>query len=434
MSDNPPSPYLSEGHWRTGSIITTFDPMPAPSAGIFDAPTVYICCNTEWWSKILERVRVLTRLDAWAGDDDEKYRATQEIERFLSAVNCEDCSDFITDVRVGSNGKIQKKVGGAWLDADGDGGDTTVVNNNNTLAEQMYPPDDVDTGLDAEERACNIASGLSDWMYGMFNDTLDELDAAFDVIQATDAVLRLFPPMYLLSETLGNAMFTIAEATTSVLRALFDTTEKENLLCAIYCQIKETGVVNSTNIAALKVAVETAFDDATLQNAFNGIFVDSLQDASLIHRATLYQSVGGAVDCSLLCIDCFTGGCSLFEDSSTAWEIIQGTHNSSLCDGKEGVVASGGAAEVIFTLPVVASFVVINLKDNNSTGSPMNMLVEIYEDSTLIQTVFDQTFSDVHNCNFSQWTPNTAGNKVRIRFSSGAGISISNINVCWDSA
>lgn len=62
------------------------NPLPAPSVGIFDEPTVAICINSQWASHIdgvLERLR---QADAWLGDEAEQYRAIQEIEKLLVAL------------------------------------------------------------------------------------------------------------------------------------------------------------------------------------------------------------------------------------------------------------------------------------------------------------------------------------------------------------
>jgi hypothetical protein len=226
------------------------------------------------------------------------------MEKLLASMNCENCSEFITDLRVSSLGRLQKKVGGGWQDASGDGGDTTVINNQNNIAEEMYPPPAIDTSLSSVARACNIASGLSEWMYEKFNDALDIVDAVADSIAAADAIFIIFPPAYFIANTSTSVYNEIVEATTSVLRAAFSTDEKDNLLCAIYCFLKGAGAVSGANVEALKDEIQGAFDDFALQVAFNIMFIEGLENAALIHRAMLYQSAGTAINCDALCVDC----------------------------------------------------------------------------------------------------------------------------------
>lgn len=72
---------------RPAELITPFDvrlsPSPAPSAGIFDEPTVPLCINREWAAHVQGVIGRLTRYDAWTGDFDEQYRATQEILKLI---------------------------------------------------------------------------------------------------------------------------------------------------------------------------------------------------------------------------------------------------------------------------------------------------------------------------------------------------------------
>jgi hypothetical protein len=58
-------------------------PLPAPLVSIQAEPTVCLTVNVQWASHILGVLETLNQVDAWLGDDDEKYRATQEIEHLL---------------------------------------------------------------------------------------------------------------------------------------------------------------------------------------------------------------------------------------------------------------------------------------------------------------------------------------------------------------
>lgn len=59
------------------------DKMPAPTAGIFDAPTYCTRINTEWLSFIIARLEILTSPKAWDGTEAQKVFAGQQIDEFL---------------------------------------------------------------------------------------------------------------------------------------------------------------------------------------------------------------------------------------------------------------------------------------------------------------------------------------------------------------
>lgn len=71
-------------------------PMPIPSIGIFDDPTVCLKVNREWYSHVLGVLQVLCEPDAWEGSDDEILDAIGEIEKMLATAeeNCE-MSDYV---------------------------------------------------------------------------------------------------------------------------------------------------------------------------------------------------------------------------------------------------------------------------------------------------------------------------------------------------
>lgn len=58
---------------------TRLKKMPAPEAGIFDYPRVCVPINVEWRAHVMGAISRLEWADAWDGDDDEVYRAIQEI-------------------------------------------------------------------------------------------------------------------------------------------------------------------------------------------------------------------------------------------------------------------------------------------------------------------------------------------------------------------
>ena len=330
--------------------ILSFEPLIAPSAGIFDAPSVWVCVNTEWWSRLVSRLYVLVREDAWQGDNEEQVRASQEIEKLLAMANCEDCSDFITDIRVDPvSGQIEKKVGGAWIPANGDGGDTTVLNTVNNVTDNLYPPLPLDETLSARQRACNIATGMTNWILAKFDDSLDAIDAVADTIAAADAVLLLFPPLYLLSDQVSDMVNEVVEATTSAIRALMTVELTEEIICQFQSAIDAEGAVTDANYADLMDSVHDAIlaiePTGVLELTLQQMFTD-IQQSAFISRANMYQINDGFCPCG----DCFINPNMQisFDPDDPRWILDQGTY-----DPDTGIISSDtttGIVDLIFCL------------------------------------------------------------------------------------
>ena len=101
-------------------------PLPVPMVGVFDEPYKLILVNREWWSHVSGMIDVLSSLDAWVGDIDEKTRGIREIAKLLSTDWNETMIEDIQwvleeppDEFGYSYYKLQKSVGGAWLDVAG---------------------------------------------------------------------------------------------------------------------------------------------------------------------------------------------------------------------------------------------------------------------------------------------------------------------------
>jgi hypothetical protein len=82
--------YLEDHGWKH---VTRDHPRPAPESGIFDAPKA--CCieiNFLWRPHVLGALGALMQRDSWTGDDDEQFRATQEVEKFINRC-LQDCEE-----------------------------------------------------------------------------------------------------------------------------------------------------------------------------------------------------------------------------------------------------------------------------------------------------------------------------------------------------
>lgn len=301
MSDFAEFPFLSDTGAHGKTPIFNFKSIPVPGAGIFDAPSVNVCLNSAWASIVIGRLAVLTRPDAWIGTEEEKIAAASQMMEFLANMDCEDCSQFITDIETGSDGTLRVKRGGTWQNAAGSGaGDTTVINSQTTLTQQMYPPAPPDTGITAAARACNMASGLENWLFDKFEEVLVAVEATSDVIAAADSIFAVFPPVYLVADQSTDVVDEVVEATTNTLRAQYTTSIRDAITCAIYLLLKPTGTLQLAQVPGLKQAIEDATTTVPLKTAMIE-FLELIEDAAFPHRATLYQSVGSAIDCELLC-------------------------------------------------------------------------------------------------------------------------------------
>jgi len=414
--------------------ILNFDKIPAPPQGIFDAPSVYVCLNSGWASIVIERLRVLTRKIAWQGDETEQVRASQEMEKLLAMFGCEDCSEFITDIRVDPiTGQMQTKKGGAWGNANGDGGDTTVINNQENLLQETYPPAPVDGGLTAEERACNIASGLTGWFFDRAGDALDTVEAIADSIGAADAIFGIFPPLYLIVDVTYDMVNEFLEAGVNLIRASDTQGQRETTICAIYSFLVETGSVDDSNVAGLRDAIHDSLSGNSEFLAW-WAYLLAFTDSGLVHRSMLYQSVGGSVNCGLLC---GLTGCSTFSASGVEnWTILQGTFVASGCTNAPGVKNTPpGAFEIKFTLPAGVTLSSIRYRDSHGAAT-IDALLGYYNGSTLISTIAAfQGGVGANSCFDTIWNlALTGGDNIKLYVSADANYEFSSITVCWSGA
>jgi len=433
----PPSDDLAPYHdyqsqFRNILALSNFEPIPVLSLGIFDAPTVYVCVNSSWASIIIQRLQILTDERAWAGTGEERRIAANEVKRILEAMSCEDCSEFVTDIRVSPTGKLQKKVAGAWVDADGDGGDTTVINNQENIAEETYPPQPTDAAIPASVRACNIASGLSEFLFDKMNDALDLGEAAADIFAASDVILGIVPPLYFIADSVTDLANEFIEAGINAIRASDTTGQREDTLCAIYCFLIDTGEVNSSNINQLREAIDDSFSGNTESLAWQ-LYMLAYTDAGLIHRAMLYQDVGSAVNCALLCVDCGVAGCDVYFDGNPFWQITKGSLSNDGCDGYQGVQNGGsGELEIIFTAPDTKTFNHFEFFGTSAPSAGKTSYAKVYQDETFVGDIF--TFSGAPgaaNCFHNSFDFSLTGNRIVLYEDSDSSTRFDKIQVCW---
>lgn len=72
-----------DGQWHCDDFA---EEIPAPSVGIFDSPLAIIAVNVGWRSHVLGALERLLWRGAWAGDDEDKDHAIQQILELYTAI------------------------------------------------------------------------------------------------------------------------------------------------------------------------------------------------------------------------------------------------------------------------------------------------------------------------------------------------------------
>lgn len=104
-----------------------------------------------------------------------------------------------------------------------------------------------------ETRACAIATGLTTWLFEKGNDSIDQVEAAADVVAASDGIAALFPPAYLIADILTDYINEFVEGAVAAARA-FDTVDhREEIQEWLYCQMYATGEMTEALWADFKV-------------------------------------------------------------------------------------------------------------------------------------------------------------------------------------
>lgn len=239
--------------------------MPVPSAGIFDTPHVTLRINGEWWSLVLDNLLNMTDEENWVGTDEEKYRATNEIMRFI-------VSQFqvLEDIRI-QGVALQKTFDGeTWIDVGAVGVASISVNTseagsnasseyNSTTGELTLTIPRGDIGAQAaldeptlnpditdNARVCAVATGLVTWLFEKYNDTIDQFEAVADTVSAMDTVIALFPPGYVVADLVLDALNELAEFGSSLSRT-YDTVERrEEHQEWFFCHLQTDGALSQS--------------------------------------------------------------------------------------------------------------------------------------------------------------------------------------------
>lgn len=247
--------------------VWNFEPMPAPDVGIFDEPaTCVIKINEAWVSFIIERLAILMQGEAWLGDTDEKFRASQQITKLVDLLASGGDCMFLRDVQILDN-MLQKTFDGEnWIDvgavgisdiniSTGAAGSSATSNMDGTTLNITIPRGDVgaefavdepaiNPDVDDDTRRCAVAVGLVTWLFEKYNDSIDQAEAAADTVSAMDSILALFPPAYLIADVVLDFANELVESGASLARAYDTVDRRENHQEWFYCNLQADGALS----------------------------------------------------------------------------------------------------------------------------------------------------------------------------------------------
>jgi len=146
----------------------------------------------------------------------------------------------------------------------------------------IYTPD-LNPDANEDDRRCNAAYYLTEWLFEKYNDVIDEVEAAGDLISAIDALSILFLPAYLIGDQITDAINEIIEAGANTAR-LYDTvTQREETARQLYCLMTPNGDLTPEGWQAYldlfpSVSLhpqETAFHQYVLSLSPNGVIAEA---------------------------------------------------------------------------------------------------------------------------------------------------------------
>lgn len=158
-------------------------------------------------------------------------------------------------------------------------------------------------GEPSTDRSCAIARGLTEWWFEKLQDSLDQAEAAADTVAALDLITLLFPPLYLVTDQITDAMNEWTEAGIGIVRALDTVEAREAFEEALYCHLAD-------NSHEFTEEIWQAFRDeyiSTMPPLL--VYYDWFQNAAIVDRA-MRESYGDNEGCAGFgCAGCIPNGC-----------------------------------------------------------------------------------------------------------------------------
>jgi hypothetical protein len=204
------------------------DPLDIPSGGIFDTPCRVICLSEAWLPPVLGVLGILLEPDSWSGTEEQRYAATQEVEKLMSLCGCE---DFVSGIKIDVNtGKIQVRFGpaGDYINIEG--------NTTNITSNIVSPQPDMS---EKDNPRCTLSTFVRNELEDMIADDLDLIDAATDFADAVTELLGKLFQWGAVVEYISDGLTAVLDGGTAWLRSQFDTEFWDGIQCALHCLLDE---------------------------------------------------------------------------------------------------------------------------------------------------------------------------------------------------
>lgn len=239
---------------------------------------IYVPDQQEFIANLWGAITTLTDRFRYQNSDSPQAAlvANEMLARVQAARLCfmaDDCGGSIPSFQFNTvTGTLQIDIDGVWTDIpgtenlmySGDFSDDPDSNNYNLQYSQggtvnnieidaseqtvVYDTPDIDPTKDPTEQACAIATNLVEWWFDKYNDSIDAYEAAMDFVSALDSILVLFPPAYLIVDTVNDFISEINEFGAALARALDTVDLRQKWTEDLYCLIVNNSFVFDVNV------------------------------------------------------------------------------------------------------------------------------------------------------------------------------------------
>lgn len=262
---SPINPSDLQDSWRRDLSPRLHD-YPPPETPIWEGDDcVCIKINRLWCPFIEGLLDVLLQESLWTGNPSDAILSIQELIVALSGdselMNCEpsitnitfeggvlkfvkDGTEYTVDNSENIVTSISPIAGGFEVEQ---GGSFTPLTSD--CADPCDPyPDKPAYDKTGDDRSCNMAYHLVDYIMEKYQDSLDKAEAVGDTIAAADAILLIFPATYLVWDAITDAINEWYESTINIARALDTVEVREDMTEWLYCRIRANNHVMSETI------------------------------------------------------------------------------------------------------------------------------------------------------------------------------------------
>jgi hypothetical protein len=150
-------------------------------------------------------------------------------------------------------------------------------------------PDD-DSATD-EERRCAVATGLVNWIFSTYEDSVNGIVATTDTVLALDFFTLIFPPAYLVVDAIADMIAEVKALGASVINAAMTTEVRENTQEYLYCLLPADGKITESIWIEFRDNAKDLIDSEAAKIPFD-LFLETLSWQGIADRAGR-ESFGG---------------------------------------------------------------------------------------------------------------------------------------------